>query len=70
MQVSLKDNKWVICCSYNPNRTFVSDHLDHIAKGINTCSKKYKKKLLMGILKLRLQKLIWQLSAMNINLRL
>ena len=51
MQVSLKGNKWVICCSYNPNRTFVSDHLDHIAKGINTCSKKYKKNLLMGYFK-------------------
>ena len=38
----------MICCSYNPNRTFVSNHLDHIAKGINTYSKKYENILLMG----------------------
>ena len=38
----------MICCSYNPNRTFVSNHLDHIAKGINTYSKKYEKFLLKG----------------------
>ena len=37
----------MICCSYNPTRTFVSNYLDHIVKGINTCSKKYKK-ILMG----------------------
>ena len=38
----------MICCSYNPNRTFASNHLDHIAKGINTYSKKYENILLMG----------------------
>ena len=48
IEINLKDNKWLICCSYNPNRTFVSNHLDHIAKGINTYSKKYEKILLMG----------------------
>ena len=30
---------------YNPNRTFVSNHLDHVAKGINTYSKKYEQNL-------------------------
>ena len=48
IEINLKGNKWLICCSYNPNRTFVSNHLDHIAKGINTYSKKYEKILLMG----------------------
>ena len=36
VQINLKSNKWLICCSDNPNRTFVSNHLHHIAKGINT----------------------------------
>ena len=48
VQINLKSNKWLICCSDNPNRTFVSNHLDHIAKGINTYSKKQEKMLLMG----------------------
>ena len=48
IEINLKGNKWLICCSYNPNRTFVSNHLDHIAKGINTYSRKYDKTFLMG----------------------
>ena len=46
--IYMQGNKWLICCSYNPNRIFVSRHLDHIAKGIDTYSKKYEKILLMG----------------------
>ena len=47
VEINFKGNKWLTCCSYNPNRTFVSNHLDHIAKGINTYLKKYEKNLLM-----------------------
>ena len=28
IEINLKGNKWLICCSYNPNRTFISNHLD------------------------------------------
>ena len=66
----MQASKWLMCCSYNPNRTFVSNHLDDIAKGIKTYSKKYEKNLLMGDFNVPLQKLIWQLFAMNINFRL
>ena len=48
IEINLKGNKWLICCSYNPNIIFASNHLDHIAKGINTHLKKYKKILIMG----------------------
>ena len=34
IEINLRGNKWLICCSYSPNRTFVSNHLDHITKGI------------------------------------
>ena len=47
IEIDLKENKLLICCSYNSNRTFASNHPDHIAKGINTYSKKYEKVLLM-----------------------
>ena len=43
IEINLKGNKWLICCSYNSNRIFASNHLDHIAKGTNTYSKKYEK---------------------------
>ena len=48
IEINLKDNKWLICCSYNPNRIFASNHLDHIAKGIYTYSNNYEKVLLRG----------------------
>ena len=48
IEINIKRHKWLICCSYNPNRIFVSGHLNHIAKGIDTYSKKYEKILLMG----------------------
>ena len=43
IQINIKGNKWIICCSYNSNRIFDSRHLDHDAKGIDTYSKKYEK---------------------------
>ena len=43
IEINIKGNKWLICCSYNPNRIFFSGHLDHIAKKIDTYSKKYEK---------------------------
>ena len=70
IEINLKDYKWMICCSYNSYRTFVSNHLDHIAKGINTYSKKYEKILLMGDFNVAFTEANWQPFAMNINLRL
>ena len=70
IEINLKGNKWLICCTYNPNRTFASNHLDHIANEINICTKNYDKILLIGDFMLGLQKLIWRLFAMNINSRL
>ena len=29
LEINLKGNKWLICCSYNPNRIFASNHQDH-----------------------------------------
>ena len=46
IEINIKGNKWLICFSYDPNRIFVSGHLDHITK--NTYSKKYEKNLSMS----------------------
>ena len=48
IEINLKDKKRLIFCSYNPNIIFASNYPDHIAKRINTSSKKYPKNLLMG----------------------
>ena len=43
IEINIKGNKWLICCSYNPNIIFVSRNFDHVVKGIDTYSKKYEK---------------------------
>ena len=40
--------KWLVCCSYNPNRINVSTHLEQIKKALDMYSKKYENILLMG----------------------
>ena len=46
IEINLTSNKGLICCSHNPKRTVVSTHSNLIAKGTNTYSKKYQKKLM------------------------
>ena len=48
IEINLKDNKWLICSLYNPNKTYVSNQLDDIAKRVNTYWKKYEKILFMS----------------------
>ena len=70
IEINLKGHKWLICCSINLNITFVSNHLDHIAKGINTYSKIYGKILSMGNFNVEFTEANIALFAVNINLRL
>ena len=73
IEINLTRNKGLICCSYNPNRIFLSNHLDHIAKEINTYSQKYekrKKNFLMGDFNVAFTEANMAVFRMNTNLRL
>ena len=48
IEILLKSCKWLICCSYNPNRINVATHLDEIGKALDTYSRKYENTLLIG----------------------
>ena len=48
IEINLEGNKWVIRCLCHPNKTFVSNNLEHIAKETNIYSKKYERVLFMG----------------------
>ena len=48
IEINIKGNKWLTCCSYNPITIFVSVQLDHIAKGIDIYFKKYEKIMLIS----------------------
>ena len=30
IELNLRKKKWLLCCIYNPNRSFISDHLSTI----------------------------------------
>ena len=40
--------KWLVSCSYNPNRIIVSTHLEQTTKALDRYRKKYENILLMG----------------------
>ena len=47
-EIKVNTCKWLVCCSYNPNRINVSTHLEQIKKALDIYSKKYENILLMG----------------------
>ena len=47
-EIKVNTCKWLLCCSYNPNRTNVSAQLEQIWKASDVSSKKYENILLMG----------------------
>ena len=46
-EIKVNTYKWVVCCSYNPNRINVLIHLKKIRKALDIYSKKYKNISLM-----------------------
>ena len=42
IEILRKSYKWLICCSYNPNRINVATHLDETGKALDTYSKKHE----------------------------
>ena len=49
IEILLKSCKWLICCSYNPNRINVATHLGETGKASDTYSRKYENTLLIGV---------------------
>ena len=48
IDINLRNKKWLICCSYNPHRTFISNHLNSIGKNLDLLSGNYGNVFLMG----------------------
>ena len=44
----MKNKKWLIGCSYNPNKASIAYHLKEISKGIDTYSSDYENIFLMA----------------------
>ena len=48
IKLNLRKKKWLLCCTYNPNRSFISDYLNTAGKNINLLLANYENFFLMG----------------------
>ena len=48
VEINLRKQKWLICCSYNPNKHNISKHIEALSKSIDLFSSNYDNILLMG----------------------
>ena len=48
IELRLRKKKWLFCCSYNPHRRFISNHLIDIGRNLDLLSTNYNNILLLG----------------------
>ena len=51
IELNLRKKKWLLCCTHNPNHSFISDHLSTIGNNIDFQLVNYENFFLMGDLK-------------------
>ena len=47
-ELNLRNNKWLVNCSYNPHKNSVVTHLDIISESLDLFSSDYEKIILLG----------------------
>ena len=48
VEINLQKKKWLLCCSYNPNKNAIKSHLENLHKGLALYSSKYKNFIVLG----------------------
>ena len=48
VELNLRNNKWLINCSYNPHESLIGNHLDAVSKTLDVRSSTYDKIILLG----------------------
>ena len=48
VEINLRKEKWIICCSYNPKKSVISEHLQEIGKNLDLFSSKCDNIMLNG----------------------
>ena len=51
VEINIRKKKWVLCCSYNPHKNNITNHLHHLNKGLDVYLKQYDNLLILGDLK-------------------
>ena len=57
VEINIRKKKWRLCCSYNPHRNDISNHLHHLNIGLNVYLKHYDDLVILGDLNLELKEL-------------
>ena len=47
-EINFRKKKWLICASYNPHKSYISNHLHHLIKGLESYIGNYDNILLLG----------------------
>ena len=48
VEINFRKKKWLICVSYNPHKSNISNHLHHLSKGLDNYIRNYDNILLLG----------------------
>ena len=48
VEINLRKRKWLVCCSYNPHRDNIKNHLQVISANLDLYSSKYEHIIVMG----------------------
>ena len=48
VELNLRNEKWLISCSYNPNKSLIGNHLDALSTYLDLHSTTYEKILILG----------------------
>ena len=48
VELNLRNNKWLINCSYNPHKSLIGNHLAAVSKTLDFYSSTYNKVILLG----------------------
>ena len=48
VEINIGKKKWLLCCSYNPHKNNISNHLYDLNKGLDVCLKHYDNLLILG----------------------
>ena len=55
VEINSRKKKWLLCCSYNPHKNNISNHLHHLNKGLDVYLKYYDNLLILGHLNSKLK---------------
>ena len=48
IEINIRKKKWLLVCTYNPNKNLISNHLKEIGKNLDNYSAKYDNFILLG----------------------